>query len=63
MLGGEFMRNLKEAPPEEVARRMCDLAAGLTNPEDAAAAEAYAEELERAAERFRAAFVKSPKPE
>jgi hypothetical protein len=63
MLGGEFMRNLKKAPPDEVARRMRDLAVGLTNPADAAAAKAYAEELGRAAERFRAVFVRSPKPE
>ena len=43
------MPNLKDAPPEEVARRMRDLAAGLSNPADIEAAEAYARELERMA--------------
>jgi hypothetical protein len=50
------MPNLKDAPPEEVARRMRDLAAGLSDPADIKAAEAYARELERRAEKSRRAF-------
>jgi hypothetical protein len=50
------MPNLKDAPPYEVARRMRDLAAGLTDPADIQAAEAYAIELERKAEKGRRAF-------
>ena len=56
MLGDVFMPNLKDAPPDEVARRMRDLAAGLTDPADIEAAEAYARELERKAEKDRRAF-------
>ena len=49
MLGDVVMPKLKDAPPDEVAKRMRDLAAGLSNPADIAAAEAYARELERTA--------------
>jgi hypothetical protein len=56
MLGDVFMPNLKDAPPEEVAMRMRDVAAGLSNPADIQAAEAYARELERKAERDRRAL-------
>ena len=51
------MSNLKEAPLKEVAQRMRDVAAGLSNPSDFAAAEAYARELEKAAARERAHFT------
>ncbi len=50
------MPDLKDAPPEEVAMRMRDLAAGLSDPADIKAAEAYARELERKAEKDRRAF-------
>ena len=63
MLGDDFMRDLKDAPPEEVARRMRDLAAGLTDPADIAAAEAYAKELERAAAKERSAFKLDSEPD
>jgi hypothetical protein len=55
MLGDVFMPNLKDAPPDEVARRMRDVAAGLSDPADIEAAEAYARELERKADRDRQA--------
>jgi hypothetical protein len=61
MLGDVFMPNLKDAPPDEVARRMRDLAAGLSNPTDIEAAEAYAGELERKAETNRRALETSGK--
>ena len=51
MLGDVFMPNLKSAPPDEVARRMRELASGLSDPADIKAAEAYARELERKAEK------------
>jgi hypothetical protein len=56
MLGDVLMPNLKDAPPDEVARRMRDLATGLSDPADIRAAEAYARELERRAEKNRRAF-------
>lgn len=56
MLGDVFMPNLKDAPPDEVARRMRDVAAGLSDPADIKAAEAYARELERKAEKDRRVF-------
>ena len=62
MLGDVFMPNLKDAPLDEVARRMRDLAAGLTDPADIAAAEAYAGELERAAAKKRSVFKLDSKP-
>ena len=43
------MTSLKESSPAEVAQRMRELAAGLTEPADIAAAESYAKELEWAA--------------
>ena len=50
------MPNLKDAPPDEVARRMRDVAAGLSDPADIRAVEAYARELERKAEKDRRVF-------
>jgi hypothetical protein len=55
MLGDVFMPNLKDAPPDEVARGMRDVAAGLSSPADIEAAEAYARELERKADSNRRA--------
>lgn len=62
MLGDVCMPKLKDAPPEEVARRMRDVAAGLSNPADIKAAEAYARELERKAEMDRRAVKVRGKP-
>ena len=41
------MPDLKHSTAKEVARRMRKLAASLTDPDDIAAAEAYAKGLER----------------
>jgi hypothetical protein len=55
MLGDVFMPNLKDAPRNEVAQRMRQLAAGLTDSTDIAVVRAYAEELQRVAEMDRRA--------
>lgn len=52
------MPSLKEAPPEEVARRMREIAEGLADPSDAAVARRYAVELETVAARERRTFWK-----
>ncbi len=55
------MDNLAHSPPEEVAKRLRALAAGLTNPADIAAVNKYADELERAAEAERSRSKKGKK--
>jgi hypothetical protein len=42
-------RNFEQAPPDEVAQRVRQIAAGLNDPADIDAAVRYAEELERIA--------------
>ena len=51
------MPNLKDAPPDEGARRMRELAAGLTDPTDIAVVRAYAEELQRIVEKEKATLA------
>jgi hypothetical protein len=48
---GGLMDDLAHSAPEEVAKRLRALAAGLTNPADIAAVNKYADELERASKR------------
>jgi len=53
------MNDLPHTDPLEVARRLRNLAAGLTDPDDMAAVNKYADELEQAA---RARHRKSQAP-
>jgi hypothetical protein len=47
------MDDLPHSAPEELAKRLRALAAGLTNPADIAAVHRYADEIEREAEALR----------
>ncbi len=57
------MDNLDHSPPEEVAKRLRTLAAGLTNSADIAAVNKYADELERADKAERSRSKKGKKQE
>jgi hypothetical protein len=52
------MPNLREAPPEEIAQRMRDIADSLTDPADIAVARHYVSELEASAAKQKRAYSK-----